>query len=219
MRMRSAILTVFIFTVLIIGGSCQYFPEKIVEPDSISNNSTGLVPFKIGNKWYYNYYYYDTTGAQMQGFHYDSAVVSRDTIIGKERWYKIVNFKPPNVDYLDWYTNRSDGICVLRRVINHFEDTAYAYLTFKYPGQVGEFWGSILRDSTRILSLNDLITTPLGVDTCIHYEDHYEFSNLGDDHYYFAPKKGWVMLELFSRTNSGRLYVVDRLVLIKIVLK
>lgn len=191
----------------------------IVPPDSISDNSTGLVPFKIGNKWYYNYYYYDTSGTQEPGFHYDSVVVTRDTIINKERWYKIRNFKGPDVDYLDWYTNRSDGIGVLRRVINQYQDTAYAYLTFKYPTMRSEFWGSPLGDSTRVLSMNEVVETPSGIDTCIVYEDHYEFYSLGDFHYYFAPNKGWVMLELFSRTDSGRLFVINRLLLVKAVLR
>jgi len=191
----------------------------VVPPDSISDNSEGLVPFKIGNKWYYNYYYYDTSGTQLPGFHYDSAVVTRDTVISKERWYKIRNFKPADVDDWDWYTNRSDGIWVLRRVINPRQDTAYAYLTFKYPTVQGEYWGSPLGDSTRVHSTNEVVETPSGIDTCIKYEDHYEFSNLGDLHYYFAPNKGWVMLELFSRTDSGRLYVVNRLILVQVILR
>lgn len=189
--------------------------------DNISDNSEGLVPFKIGNKWYYNYYYYDTTGTPWPGFHYDSAVVTRDTIIGRERWYKIRNFKGPDVDYLDWYTNKSDGIWVLRKVTrtNPHIDTAVGYLTFKYPTVHGEFWGSPLGDSTRVLSVNQIVETPTGTDTCIHYEDHYEFHQLGDFHYFFAPRKGWVMLELFTQTNSGRLYVVNRLILVKTILQ
>ena len=148
-------------------------------------------------------------------------MVSRDTVIGKERWYKIINFKPPDVDDYDWYTNRSDGIWVLRKVIriNPPIDTAFEYVTFKYPTMGGEFWGSPLIDSTRAISTNEIIDTPLGIDTCIHYEDHFEFSDLGGFHYYFAPNKGCVMLDLYSQTNSGRLYVACRHVLVKLVLK
>ncbi|MBI3194444.1 MAG: hypothetical protein HYZ34_08280 [Ignavibacteriae bacterium] len=146
--------------------------------------------------------------------------MKKDTIIGTEKWYKIINFKGADVDDFDWYTNRSDGIWVLRKVIrsNPRVDTAFSYLTFKYPTIEGEYWGSPLLDSTRVLSTNEIVKTPSGIDTCILYEDHYEFSHLGDFHYYFAPGKGWVIFEIFTRTSSGRFYVVNRLVLIRTIL-
>lgn len=188
--------------------------------DSISDNSTGLVPFKVGNKWIFRFYYYDTSGSIITTF-VDSFAVKRDTVIGEERWYSIRGFKPADVDYLDWYTNRSDGIWVLRKVTrsNPPIDTAFAYLMFKYPTVQGEYWGSPLGDSTRVLSMNEIIETPSGIDTCIKYEDHFEFSQLGDMQYYFAQRKGWVVFEEFTQTNSGRLYVVARDVLIKAILK
>ena len=186
--------------------------------DCINENSDDLTPFKVGNKWIFRFYSYDTTGAVVTTF-LDSFSVKRNTVIGKEKWYKIPGFKPADVDILDWYTNRSNGIWVLRRVISPKTDTAIAYLAFKYPTTKDESWGSPFGDSTRTISVNEIVTTPSGTDTCIKYEDHYEFYQLGDLNYYFAPHKGWVMLELFTQINSGCLYVVNRFVLEKAVVR
>jgi len=186
----------------------------VVPPDSISDNSEGLVPFKVGNKWIIRFYAYDTSGNVIATF-LDSFAVRRDTIIGKERWYRLIGLKPADLDTRDWYTNRSDGIWVRRR----YYDSSITYLTFKFPTVKGDFWGNQIHDSTRTLSTNEVVETPSGIDTCIHYEDHYQFSQLGDFHYYFAPNKGWVMFEIFTQTNSGRLYVVNRSVLIRAILQ
>jgi len=185
----------------------------VVPPDSISDNSEGLVPFKVGNKWIIRFYAYDTSGNVIATF-LDSFAVRRDTIIGKERWYRLIGLKPADLDTRDWYTNRSDGIWVRRR----YYDSSITYLTFKFPTVKGDFWGNQIHDSTRTLSTNEVVETPSGIDTCIHYEDHYQFSQLGDFHYYFAPYKGSVVTETFTRTNSGRLYVVEKSELVRAIL-
>jgi len=186
----------------------------VVPPDSINDNSEGLVPFKVGNKWIIRFYAYDTSGNVIATF-LDSFAVRRDTIIGKERWYRLIGLKPADLDTRDWYTNRSDGIWVRRR----YYDSSITYLAFKFPTTTGDTWGNQIHDSTRVLSTSQVVSTPSGTDTCIVYEDHYQFSQQGDVHYYFAPKKAWVMMELYTQTNSGRLYVVTRRVLIDAILR
>jgi hypothetical protein len=202
-----------IITIAVNVMSCDNSSIPVIDgKDTIADNSYGLIPLRIGNKWYYSLYYYDTTGTQWPTIHVDSVVVSRDSIIGHERWYKAIGLKGPDIDNWDWYTNRTNGLWVLRKVVLNDPpiDTAYQYLTFKYPTAKGESWGGIFGDSTHVLSTNELVDTPLGRDTCIHYEDHYQEASLGDMHYYIVPGNGWVMLEEFSTTNSGRLYVVCR---------
>ncbi len=218
--LRTSCFAVSLFS-LVVGPSCNEETNHLDRAAIIHDNSAGLVPLKIGNEWYYKYYYYDTTGTSLPGFHYDSAAVVRDTIIGQEKWYRAPNLKPADVDDLDWYTNRSDGIWVLRKVTrsNPPVDTAIPYLTFKYPTSTGEYWGSPLGDSTRVLSMDEVVVTDSGIDTCIVYEDHYEFARLGDMHYYFSPHRGWVMLEIFTQTPGGRLYVVNRLILDKATIR
>ncbi|MBI1807552.1 MAG: hypothetical protein HYR76_10930 [Ignavibacteria bacterium] len=199
---------------LIFAGNCSRESNPVGNIDCIRDNSDGLTPFKVGNKWIIRFYYYDTSGSVITTF-LDSFVVRRDTIIGKERWYKIPGLKPADLDTRDWYTNRSDGIWVRRR----YYDSSITYLTFKFPTMEGDSWGNQIHDSTRTVSTNEVIETPSGIDTCIHYEDHYQFSQLGDFHYFIAPHKGWVVFEEFTQTNSGRLYVVARDVLVKAILK
>lgn len=209
------IIVICISAMLLNSVACKKNSDLIiVPPDSISDNSNGLVPFKVGNKWIFRFYAYDTLGNVETTF-LDSFSVRRDTVIGKERWYKIPGFKPADLDTYDWYTNRSDGIWVQRK----YYDSSITYLTFKFPTVTGESWGNLIHDSTRTISTDEVVQTPSGVDTCFKYEDHYQFSQLGDVHYYIAPYKGWVQLELFTQSNSGRLYVVNRFVLIKTVLR
>ncbi|MBI1804645.1 MAG: hypothetical protein HY033_08725 [Ignavibacteriae bacterium] len=213
MKMHQIILAGTILLSIISGSECRHGSNP-VDADSISDNSNGLVPFKVGNKWIFRFYAYDTLGNVETTFS-DSFVVMRDTVIGKERWYKIPGFKPMDIDYLDWYTNRSDGIWVRRK----YYDSSITYLTFKFPTVKDDYWGNQIQDSTRVLSTSEVVSTPSGTYTCIRYEDHYEFSQLGDVQYYFAPHKGWVQLDLFTQTSSGRLYVIDRRVLINVTLQ
>ncbi|GEM_PF-1524189 len=185
------------------------------QPPVISNNSDGMVPLKVGNEWIYRYFMYDTSGNEIATF-LDTVAVERDTIIGNERWYRVPRLKPADADFFDFYTNRIDGLWVLQRVIGPNSDTAFSYLTFKYPTQPGDSWGNFVGDSTRTSSIAEIIITPSGTDTCIKYEDHFQLYPTDSIifWYYFKPGKGWVMFEIYSTTGSGRQYLLNRLILI-----
>ena len=149
------VLTGMLILILWLGGlECRNDANLVVSPDSIRDNSVGLVPFKVGNKWIFQFYYYDTSGAVITTF-LDSFAIVKDTVIGKERWYKIPGFKPADIDHLDWYTNRPDGIWVRRR----YYDSSITYLTFKFPTIAGDAWGNSILDSTKTLSTNDVVET------------------------------------------------------------
>ena len=176
----------------------------------IHDNSVGLTPFKIGNKWVFQFLSYDSTGTLQTTFT-DSITVIRDTLIGNEKWYKIPGFKPADVDYWDWYTNRSDGIWVLRKYL----DSAIAFLTFKFPTIPGDGWGNVIHDSTRTLSIEQQ------ADTSIMYEDHYQlFKSDGVRYYYyFVPSKGWSVFEIYVSLSNGSTYLRNKQVVIRTSLR
>lgn len=217
-HMKYRVLTILC---LIIPFACKKdSPPEPPTPSIIHDNSEGLMPLTIGNRWTIRYFMYDTTGAEIATF-LDTVVIKRDTVIGNERWYNSARLKPPEADFLDFYTNRSDGFWVRRRVIRSGWDTAFSYVTFKYPTQPGESWGNVLGDSTRTVSTREIVTTPSGTDTCIKYEDHFQlFAYDGIIfYYYFKPTKGWVMFEIYSKTAGGRHYLLNKLVLVSVSLR
>lgn len=213
--MRIALTIVLLLATLAPFISCKNGPPGPPRPPEILDNSDGLIPLRVGNEWIYQYYLYDTSGAVIATF-LDTVKVKKDTVLGNERWYNAPRLKPADVDFLDFYTNRINGLWVRRRVIRPDWDTAFYYLTFKYPVDQGQFWGSQLGDSTRAISINEIVTTPSGVDTCIKYEDHFQLYAADGIifYYYLRPNKGWVMFEIYSKTNSGRQYLLNRLVLV-----
>jgi hypothetical protein len=151
----------------------------------------------------------------------DTVEVKGDTVIGNERWYNAPRLKPPDADFLDFYTNRPDGFWVRRRVVTPNQDTAIHFMTFKYPTQAGESWGNVFGDSARTISTNEVVTTPSGSDTCIEYEDHFQVRGTEGVvfHYYVTPGKGCVQLDIFLESGSGRQYLVNRLILLRALLK
>lgn len=219
MKIFTNIFLAGLLTCFLSGIHCRKQSNPVDNNIKIKDNSDGLTPLKIGNKWIYRFCAYDTSGVVIATF-LDTIVVKKDTVIKSERWYNIPRFKPADVDFLDYYTNKSDGIWVLRRVIGTNYDTAYAYLTFKYPAAAGDFWGTPFGDSARVLSTTEVINTPWGKDTCIKYEDYYQlYSSDGIIfYYYFAPGKGWITFEIYTKTNSGYEYLVNKLSLVEVIL-
>lgn len=198
---------------------CKESPPLAPPRSEIPEHSDGLIPLMNGNRWVIQYLQYDSSGSLMATF-VDTIEVKRDTVIGSERWYNAPRLKPPDADYLDFYTNRPDGFWVRRRVVTPNQDTALHYMTFKYPTQAGESWGTPLGDSARTISTNELVTTPAGSDTCIKYEDHLQLraTERVVFHYYVRPGKGWVQLDIFLESGSGRQYLVNRLILLRALL-
>jgi hypothetical protein len=197
--MSRIILIAFVVAFFLAGLSCDLSTHADTIP--IRENSAGLLPMKLGNKWVFRYYQYDTTGL-VEGAYLDSAVVSRDTVVNHERWYKIHQLKPADGDDLDWYTNRSDGLWVLR----HLSDTSIAYLNFKFPTAKGESWGNSFRDSTRTIATDSILfVSPSQPDTCIVYEDHCQFRSFGPI-YAFRPSQGLRSIDIYSITNGGNDY-------------
>src|SRR5437899_3210594 len=108
MTVRRNSLAIWFIIGAILIGDCKRESNPINNTDCVYENSAGLTQFKVGNKWIFRFYYYDTSGVVITTF-LDSFTVTRDTVIRKERWYKIPGFKPADLDTYDWYTNRSDG--------------------------------------------------------------------------------------------------------------
>jgi hypothetical protein len=207
---RMLLITAFFVSVL-AGMSCDLFTDP--ENPPIKDNSVGLVPMKLGNKWVFRYIQYDTAGG-IEYTRLDSAVVSRDTLINAERWYKIRGLKPASGDGGDWYTNRNDGVWVLRSYL----DTAIAYVQFKFPTYAGESWGNQIQDSSRALAVDSVVVTPPSrQDTCILYETSFQlYPEDGIRFIYsFAPYKGFRLLDIYSTSDGGRLYLNNRFELVQ----
>jgi hypothetical protein len=78
-------------------------------------------------------------------------------------------------------------------------------LVFKYPTKVGESYSSGVEDSTKVLSIDTLISVPAGKFHCICYQE--EAQGVVDESrvlWFVSPGVGWVKEVAYSRFRNGR---------------
>jgi hypothetical protein len=158
-------------------------------------------PLKPGNTWVVCATEYDTTGAVTQTGS-GAIIVTTDTVVAGETWYHISGVGSM------FYTNRSDGLWVM------LNSTAGLFqgLFFKYPVSAGDSW-NLGGDQISLQSADTLITVPAGTFHC------YEYRLSINDYYYYCPGVGFIAEDSYSSTNSGRLYIRERLSITSFTLK
>jgi hypothetical protein len=83
--MKKLMLSIVISSAIFYG--CSKDEEPVIPP--INYQTTNYYPLEIGNYWVYNTYSIDTLGNETLINQYDSAYVSRDTVISGNTYYII----------------------------------------------------------------------------------------------------------------------------------
>lgn len=155
-----------------------------------------IIPLKIGNTWLMHYTGYDTTGIT-RGAIDDTFKITTDTVVAGDTWYSISS----TVFSTLYLTNKSDGIWTSG-------SSTAPCLIFKYPANVGDNWNAQVDPSTTFqISLQSKtisVTVPKGTYTCYEYRlitNSQPYLDL-----YLSPGVGFVAMDVYSSTNSGRSY-------------
>ena len=193
-------LVLFIFIVILL--SCS---DHSTNGEDISDE---ILPLKVGNKWYMKNVTFDSLGNSSTPFYF-SFVVSKDTLINREKWYGI----KAECDFCDnsnilYYTKREDGIYLLN-------ENNKAYLIFKYPAEVNETYISD-SVSVKVKSLSLNITVESGKYECVEYDISEVDNSL--TRIYLSLGVGFVKFEHYSRTIGGKIFLsqINELVAFKI---
>jgi hypothetical protein len=189
----NALLFCFVVSLL---ASC-----KKDNPVDSSSSVKQLWPLKTGNTWSFSAVAYDSTGTVTQSGS-GSLVVTADTLVGDETWYHISGGGSV------FYTNRSDGIWGMSTGTSGI----FQGLFFKYPVSIGDSW-NFGGDQIFLQSADTVITVPAGTFHC------YEYRMSMSDYYYFCPGVGFIAEDSYSTTNSGSLYIRERLSITSFTLK
>jgi hypothetical protein len=167
-----------------------------------------IIPLRIGNTWSMRYTVYDSTGST-RGTIDDTFKVVTDTVVAGDTWYTISS----TIFSTLYFANRSDGIWTLGT-------STEPSLIFKYPANVGETWNAQVDPSTTFqISLQSdtvSVTVPKGTYTCYEYrllENSRPYLDL-----YASPGVGFVAMDIYANTDSGRSYKQARGELISFVL-
>lgn len=176
-----------IFTLLFIG--CKDNDENPVQP---SSNNQSIIPLKIGNSWTYKVTTFDENGNILHTWQ-DIRQIEKDTLIQNEKWFFY---------YYEWRCSRSDGIYSYKP-----NTSKQYYLEYKYPGNVNETY-SLGYITVTIISTNQNITVPKG--NFVTYK--YRFLNPTDEYEYdyLSPNIGPVLMEYYSKNQSGNFFVSIR---------
>jgi hypothetical protein len=160
-----------------------------------ASGSQQILPLKLGNTWLMQYTVYDTTGA-VEGMIYDTATVVTDTVISGVTWYHISS----KVFGGGLTADKSDGL---------WEYTSSTpSLFFKYPANVGDTWNAPMNaSSTYQITLESdsaSVTVPKGTYTCCDYQ--LLLNSQPAVEAYLCPGVGFVAIDVYSITKSGRSY-------------
>lgn len=141
------------------------------------------------------YTVYDTAGA-VEGMIYDTATVARDTVAGNVTWYHI-----DSKIFGGLLADESGGLY-------DYSSLTGPSLAFKYPGNVGDTWNALMDVSTTyqatIQSTNASVTVPKGTYVCYDYK--LLLNSEPGLEVYMCPGVGFVAMDVYSMTNSGRSY-------------
>ena len=200
--MKSLLIYLLAFTLIATQFSCKKNDSNPVVDNA--NAGVYLWPLNTANNWIFKTIVYDTVGA-VKFTSYDTILVGRDTTISSQKWFQAMD---KNV----FWTNKTDGVWQ----IDFGGSNQTAQLLFKFPGNVGDNWTT--RDGqASIVSTNASISLSSSTYTCYEYTSDYGLGHTEND--YFKSGVGPILIEEFTKTNSGLQYKVYRRELISYTLK
>ncbi|HUI29251.1 MAG TPA: hypothetical protein VLX91_03465 [Candidatus Acidoferrales bacterium] len=142
------------------------------------------------------YTVYDTTGI-VEGMIYDTAKAATDRTISGVTWYRITSKV-----FGGFIANESDGLWT------YDSSSGGSSLVFKYPANVGDNWDAVMNTSiayqVTVQSVNATINVPKGTYTCYDYK--MLLNSQPGLEVYLSPGIGFVAMEVYSFTKSGRSY-------------
>jgi len=210
--------------------------EKVTDIDPTTYESKGIMPLKVGNKWWYRVTTYDTNGTYKSDYP-DSLGIYDVVSIGGEIWYEYMGSSLGSL-YGIYYLNRADGLWRIDRPI------ADSALIAKYPAQQNDtfdternitgFPGPIDTTITNWIVDDLAATIPVtkGTFTCYHYKaqirnaqgrlftlEERKRRRDAEVHYYYAPNIGMVLHEIWDVTPGGRIYKRYQKELVDYILK
>jgi hypothetical protein len=172
---------------LILVSGCRK-DDLIVNPQP---EYKGIIPLAIGNKWNFNIYAYDTTGAIIVSNILSYEVIG-DSMINGSRWFKISNFL---------CANRSNGFSSL--------SNSDQLLIFKYPAAAQDsFYVNGVVNYLHVASIDTTITISLGTYHCYAFDSHQLISPgaFGGSYeiLYVSPEVGIVKGEVYAAAQVGK---------------
>ena len=195
-------LLCFLVLALLVAGCSE--DNKGTSPTEVKQ----VWPLKVGNEWVGENTEVDSAGNVL---HMDTIVtaVSKDTLIGSERWYIITvnGERDPEVPIL---TSRSDGL---------WAGGPSGSLFFKYPAAVNDTFMAG-NEIAVVESIHDTVTVPAGTFVCYNYK--WPEPSTSDRPYqlrYFSPGIGGIMGVEYHKTDGGYIYANFRSVLISYTLQ
>jgi hypothetical protein len=194
----------FVIAMLFCFAAMMLTSCKKENPVESSSTAKQIWPLKSGNAWAYHVIEYDTTGVITQSGS-GAIAVTKDTIVGADTWYQISGFGSSGSMF---YANRSDGLWIM----SNNTSGIFKGLIFKYPVNTGESW-NLGGDQVFLQSTDTVITVPAGTFHC------YAYRLSMSDYYYFCPGVGFIAMDSYSRTSSGRPYIIEHLSTISFTLK
>ena len=174
------------------------------------NLQSVILPLNKGNLWSFEVIKYDSFGIHKDK--YDAFnVITSDTTISKERWYKLQIYDDTSDYTWGLVRNRSDGLW--RKILDEANDEyKQEELYLKYPAEEGDSF--FIEDSTilvQVISTDQAIGTPSGIYQCYWYR----FLNAGASQYIIkelllAPDVGWVESNYFFDPDMVGIWFVDK---------
>ncbi|HVP36985.1 MAG TPA: hypothetical protein VMT04_08330 [Terriglobales bacterium] len=200
----SVIYIVALLFLLIIVSGCKS-NSKLTNPGPVKQ----IWPLAVGNEWTFQETEVDSAGNVLSA---DTSVwaVSKDTMIGSERWYIITVNDTIDPEMINPLTNRSDGL---------WGGGPSGGLIFKYPATVNDTF-MIGNQVTIVVSIHATVMVPAGTFVCYNYEwPEPPSSDRPYQFHYMSPGIGFVKAEEYHKTPGGYIYLNFRSELISYVLK
>lgn len=178
----------------IIAAGCS--SDKATDGDPIPNV---IVPLALGSSWAGTQIEYDSNGAEVTNF-YQTFFINQDTTVAGERWFSIAGGKILLANHTDGLWSRYG----FQDTLDLQDPAMYA----KYPATVGDTWqsGVDLSATVSVVSIDTSVTVPMGTYKCYLYR-WVRYSGTRIDHYFIAPKTGWVKTEYYKFTEGGTQYL------------
>ena len=199
--MRASTYPIMLLLSILTLSSCK----KDDNPANPSPTSQEILPLKAGNTWVFRVTGFDTTGTVTGTGGSFSIVIGKDTVIGNDTWHQ---FQSNN----SFLTNKPDGVWLMQTGASPVAPALY----YKYPANVGDSlsWSTF---QVSVYSNNISVTVPLGTYSCYQYRNTYNSISIEDD--YLAPGIGFIAIDSYSITASGREYCAAKLSLVSVTIK
>jgi hypothetical protein len=196
------LVTSLFFLVVLCGCKSN---SKVTNPGPVKQ----IWPLAVGNEWVSQETEVDSAGNVL----YVGTVVlavSKDTVIGAERWYIITVNGNIDPEMMNPVTNHSDGL---------WAGGPSGGLTFKYPATVNDTF--MMGNQVVIVeSIHDIVTVSAGTFVCYNYKwPEPPSSDRPYQFHYLSPGIGFVKAEEYHKMAGGYIYPNFRSELISYVLR